>query len=151
MGGDEIKTFGAASVATVQQRPRRFLLLHRKDAPDVAGLNAAVTAALEALSEGKPFILVNAREEWAQNFARCGGWAAWIQDVVMGYDFASGEPRYFGYVAPDETVGKATADIVRLALHNGRPVASWNGAQLGVVSRVVEINEHDYKNGWRIE
>jgi hypothetical protein len=95
--------------------------------------------------------VVKASDDFNANFARCGGWDAWINDVARGVDYMYRTPRYNAIVVLSEYVGKATGSIVRLALQHDRMVLLMgeNGGSERVIG-IEEIDANDYKGGWRV-
>lgn len=86
------------------------------------------------------------------HFPRCGTWDSWITDTVNGKDFSTREPHFAGFVLCTSTPGRATAQIVALALSGGRLVLFWeSGAPLSLVRRVVTVDDQRWKDGWRVE
>jgi hypothetical protein len=95
--------------------------------------------------------VVKASDDFNANFARCGSWDAWINDVARGVDYMFRTPRYNAIVVLTEYVGKATGSIVRIALQNDRMVILMgeNGGSERVMG-IEEIDPNDYKGGWRV-
>lgn len=140
--------------------PIRVLITHGRHDTDefLAQLKADVTVLLAAYG---PADVVLARDDYAANFTRCGGWDGWSIDVASGIDPVSREPRYHAYVVPSARVGKATAAILDRALRLGKPVfrftpakyAGLGGQRSGTfagVRAITCVNERDFKAGWEV-
>jgi hypothetical protein len=129
------------------QRPLRFLVVHPKgsDAPTHA---LRARQALEPFARGAPFTVVTAHEDWEANFSRAGGWEPWIRSVTVDREYATGRPRYDGFVAIGERHGNASARILTLALGRGAPV-TWLDER-GLL-RKVETIEHVGDRQWSVD
>jgi len=93
--------------------------------------------------------VVDGLTDWNVNFSRCGGWNGWAEDVAQGRDI-NGRPRYDAIICPRVCVGKATMQIVEIALRNGKPVLL---ADTGGVQRVIGVVQSDptsWKAGWEL-
>jgi hypothetical protein len=94
--------------------------------------------------------VVDGLSDWNENFARCGGWNGWAEDVATGRDL-NGRPRYDAILCPRESVGKATMQIVEAALRVGKPVLL--GDAVRGTKRVVGVVQSDptsWKAGWEL-
>lgn len=91
-------------------------------------------------------------EDFEANFARYGGWEGWAASVATGMEYEGSllVPRFTAIVVcPDLTLGKATADIVRLATSAGKPTYYFDGVgDLRGVKGVSRTSEFNFKSGW---
>lgn len=112
--------------------------------------NADIDAAVEQLRTATGATVVAGRDDFSENFARCGGWDAWCRDVAAGIRYHDRKPRYDAIICPDRIIGKATATIVEVALERGKPVLYWQPGEEARVVWDVETseNEDSWKAGW---
>jgi len=96
-----------------------------------------------------------ARDDFLARADALGGWNDWISDVVSGKDYATGGDRFDAIIVvpiiqPD-SVGKATAQMVTLALQRRKPVMLWSvrGGFLPIVD-VVVVDSKNFQSGWRV-
>lgn len=123
---------------------RIFLATAKGDSPDkIAEWKQELT---DALPESA---VVDGMTDWTENFGRCGGWNGWAQDVAQGRDI-NGRARYDMIVCPYLCVGKATAQIIELALQAGKPVVASTGTEARRVRAVVQVDPHSWKAGWEL-
>jgi hypothetical protein len=123
---------------------RIFLATAKGDSPDkIAEWTQELVAALPGVT------VTDGLADWEANFSRCGGWNGWAQDVAQGRDI-NGRHRYDGIVCPYLCVGKATAQIIELALQAGKPVIASTGSQARRVIGVVQVDPHSWKAGWEL-
>lgn len=101
-------------------------------------------------THGTAFSIVLGRDDYEQNFKRCGSWDAWTQDVVDRIDHATRESVYHAIVVPHESIGAATAKIIENALVKSLPVIRIDEG--GAFMRVVGVDRvsESYKDGWRL-
>lgn len=131
----------------------RVFVAHRKDdSLDLGALRDAIYAALVLESKGRREVRVTlGRDDYNANASRLGSWNAWIRDVATGLDYVTREPRFHAYIVPDERIGKATAEILAMALHCRKPVLRWLGnGQFRPISLVQKVAERDFKSGWAV-
>ena len=82
-----------------------------------------------------------------------GDWEGWQNSVVNRQNMTTGKPAYDAFVVSGIDCGRATANILRLALSVGKPVFWWNGQEEAIFKRVWRIeaqDEEDWSNGWII-
>ena len=103
-----------------------------------------------------PVTVVTGKQDYEQNAARCGNFNGWCRDVVKRTDYQTGKRVYDLILLPRiPGLGKATGQIVQLALAEGIPVieAEWlegGGFKARPVSHVREYDPEDYISGWRV-
>jgi hypothetical protein len=96
--------------------------------------------------------VVKAEDDYREHFSRCGGWDAWTRDVGQGVDYVYRTPRYNCIVCISQTVGKATADLVRHALEGNRMVVLIHpDGRFDRIWQVVEIDSNNYRSGWFLQ
>lgn len=123
---------------------RIFLAAAKDESPDKV---AEWKAEIEGQAPGA--LVVDGLTDWKENFARCGGWSGWAEDVAQGRDLY-GRPRYDAIICPRRCVGKATMQIVESGLRSGKPVLL---ADAGGVQRVIGVVLEDatsWKAGWEL-
>lgn len=81
----------------------------------------AVAAALGETFPGHE--IVTGRDEWARSGKAAGGFKGWTQRVGSGVGL-DGHPLFSVIAVPAGPIGKATADIAKLALERGRFVVT---------------------------
>tara|TARA_R100000008_G_scaffold77895_2_gene58576 strand:- start:2454 stop:2927 length:474 start_codon:yes stop_codon:yes gene_type:complete len=82
-----------------------------------------------------------------------GDWEAWQQSVVNRKHVTTGELLYDLFAVSGNRCGRATANILRLAMESGRKVIWWDGQSPGRFKRVLSIrvnDEEDWTGGWEI-
>ena len=113
---------------------------------------AAVVEKFVPALDGIELLVVKAEDDYREHFSRCGSWEAWTKDVGQGVDYLFRTPRYNCIVCVQQSVGKATADIVRYALEGNRMVVLAN--ESGGFDRVTHVDEMDsqnYRSGWFLQ
>lgn len=79
----------------------------------------------------------------SMDFRACGGtniWERWYSSVIQ---------RYQVFVLVSPTLGRASSDIVRLALAENKPVRLLTSSGLIKVTGLNEINKEDWTTGWQ--
>lgn len=129
---------------------KSFLIVHPKNMEEaqLVQLEQDVAHALQPLAN-QPFRLTTAKTDWQVNFERAGGWDEWVQGVV-GQSFASGNYRYDGFVVAGRNLGKASAQIVQLALIRRAPVILFEDGRL-VKSVQYVYQAGGWKDGFLVE
>ena len=96
--------------------------------------------------------VVAAHEEWAANFATMGSWEGWVRDVAAGRVYPTYEPRYHLFVVPTVYVGKATAQILEVAMQERKKVLIWptTAAEPQIATGIEEDDPQNYTHGWRV-
>lgn len=123
---------------------RLFLAAAKDESPDkVAEWKAEIAAQVPGAT------IVDGLTDWTENFARCGGWNGWAEDVAGGRDLY-GRPRYDAIICPRESVGKATMQIVEAALRNGKPVLLAGVSGVRRVIGTVQSDPTSWKAGWEL-
>jgi len=114
---------------------------------DAAAVKIGLTDTL-----GTKVTVICAHEEWAHSFATVGSWDGWTRDVATGRRYPDYEPKYHIFVCPDAQIGKATAQILELAIAERKPVLYWPPSSMDPV-KVVAVSEDDpqnYTGGWSL-
>jgi len=128
----------------------RLLVLVNRDMP-AGAIERALDTARVALQEGLSLSaeLVDSRDWYHRQFSRSGDWGAWIWETVTGKDYSTRLPHFRGFIICQEELGKANAQIVELALRNGRAVLlCQRGEAPRIVHSVTERDSQDWKYGW---
>jgi hypothetical protein len=130
----------------------RVFIAHAKADGDeyLAKLRGEIAAALEAGHIAATLTL--GRDDFEAHFPRLGSsWQAWCADVVSGFHPVTREPRYTHLVVPTEFVGKATADMVVMALRSGKPVLRWRSIT-GKFTKITTVTKvtTSVQTGWRV-
>lgn len=86
-----------------------------------------------------------------QTFASCGSWDSWIWETVNGVDFQTRRRNFDGFVVLSDSLGRANAGIVRLALRNNAPVLAWKNDAIRTVTALEEIDVNDWMGGWQVQ
>ena len=73
---------------------------------------------------GEIIVVVPGRRDFAANFT--GDWSAWTNGVVSRKSIVTGEPVYKIFITPNETCGRATAQLLNTALDSKRAVFHWD-------------------------
>ena len=131
-------------------RGLNVILLHSKAATDAEIKSAAVD--LVNLGVAK---VTSARKHWERAGAGSGGFAGWPQ-AVLRTGYGTTRPEFDALVVPQRRVGKATADIVNLALKVKRPIfvldeALANTRALTPVTGIRTIDGRDFQTGWELQ
>ncbi|QDP58840.1 MAG: hypothetical protein Unbinned80contig1000_49 [Prokaryotic dsDNA virus sp.] len=100
---------------------------------------------------GKKALVRSGRSDYENRFR--GDWEEWQRGVVTRSNATTGQKAYDVFVVTGVDCGRATANILRLALEHGRPVFWWNGQEEAVFKKVARIEVHDeedWSSGWVI-
>lgn len=138
---------------------KRVLVLHPKssepDEVEMLGSRLANHVDLHKAFPTEPLWEVTTARSSFMAFEKKYGtpvnWRRWF-DLVTGNTapFGLAEPTFHVFiVAPESVVGKATKDIVEMALRKGRVVLRLTPDQtLEKVTKVVAIDPQNFKRGW---
>ena len=80
-----------------------------------------------------------------------GDWNVWAKSVVRREHAITRKPYYDFIVVPGTTVGRATAQIVDLAVRAGRPVFLLSEEKLERITQVYPFDVEDWQGGFRCE
>jgi hypothetical protein len=129
-----------------------------KDMENLADVVAsAQAAAVRDMPQATP-VVVSGSTDYEANFARCGSWDGWIQDVIARCDSMSRKPCYAAIVVPGSPgvhVGAATAKLLMLAFRVQRPVFFYAMRDDGLpgtfrpATRVLQESA-SFKDGWSV-
>jgi hypothetical protein len=127
----------------------RLFLAHAKDVPD-AQLDTLKATVQKQLPNDT---VVLGRDDFKDRSVALGSWNAWVKEVATGRNFSTGGPLFDAIivVSADEHVGRATAEIVKLAKNAGRQVL-WtpDGTKFEPVAGVF-VSIKDFKKGSVLE
>jgi hypothetical protein len=98
-----------------------------------------------------PLVIITSGRQDHEAFFR-GDWKEWGESVVVRKHSMTGKPRYQMFVVPQEHCGRATADIVRLALQKGRTVLRWSQREnkLFPVKKIIAFDPEDWTSGFQL-
>ena len=136
-------TFVMMAAPASHPAPPRYLVFFRKGEEQslvdesFAGIRASTSKTVE---------LVDSLAWFESQFASCGDWDSWALESVTGRSYRTREPHFHGFILNgDGNVGRATAQVVRLALDLRKPVYQFTGGKLTPVVSVCPQGE-----SWRI-
>lgn len=130
--------------------PRRLLVLVNRGESSHS-INRAVETADALIREGLGVSveLVDSAFWHKEQFGRCGDWSSWIWETVTGKDYETREHHFSGFIVCAEELGRANAQLVELALRNGRSVLfARKNCPLSVVKEVKVTDENNWQGGW---
>ena len=112
--------------------------------------------ATEAVEGKEPVEVIPGRDDFKQYAPAAGGFTGWVRDVATRKDAMSQKPYYDLFVSPYREIGKATADILTLALHKQMPVVLAEELECGTVemrrvTQVVVDDADSYTDGWWLD
>jgi hypothetical protein len=134
-------------------KPLRFLLLVNRGMSS-SFIDDAVETALSLLKEelGISAQLVDSVFWYKEQFSRCGDWSSWIWETVSGKNYDTRETHFSGFILCEEELGKANAQIVDLALRNGKIVLfARKNCPLSSISEVQTVDKDNWQRGWRVK
>jgi hypothetical protein len=110
------------------------------------------------LTDGTEIIEVTSgRDDYQRYAVGAGSFSAWAREVAVRKDMRTGKPYYDGFVSVNAYVGRATADILRVALNAGTPVIyleqdeNTQSIEPKRVTQVVVDDPDDYLKGWYLD
>ena len=80
-----------------------------------------------------------------------GDWNVWAKSIVKREHAITRKPYYDLIVVPSTTVGRATAQVVDLAVRAGRPVFFLSDEKLERITQVYAFDAEDWQGGFRCE
>ena len=134
-------------------KPPRFLLLVNRGMSSSA-IDDAVEVAHTLLGDelGIKAELIDSAFWYKEQFNRCGDWSSWIWETVTGKDYDTRKSHFSGFILCEEELGKANANIVDLALRNGKIVLfARKNRPLSSITGVRAVDETDWQRGWRVK
>lgn len=107
-------------------------------------------------AEGQPVEIVPGRDDFAKYAVGAGSFTAWAREVAVRKDMTTGKAYYSAFASVNAYVGRATADILSVALNNGSPVILFEETDDGRVeprrvNQVVVVDPDDYLKGWCLD
>ena len=110
------------------------------------------------LADGTDIISVTTgRDDFRQYSMGAGSFTAWAKEVAARKDMSTGKLYYDAFVSVNAYVGRATADILRVALNVGTPVIyleqdeDRGSIEPHRVTQVVVDDPEDYLKGWYLD
>ncbi len=97
--------------------------------------------------------VVPSSTHFERTFHEAGSWSNWIEQVAKGKKYGGGGDIFQVYVVPDVVVGRATAQIVGMALSVGKPVVVLFRRTLTEIHRVTGVtitDEENWQAGWNL-
>lgn len=110
------------------------------------------------LADGKGDLSVTPGRDDFQRYAMgAGSFTAWAKEVASRKDMSTGKPFYDAFVSVNAYIGRATADILGVALNIGTPVIyleqneDKGAIEPHRVTQVVVSDPDDYTSGWYLD
>lgn len=95
---------------------------------------------------------VKASTTWyTEAFSTFGSWDSWSYGSVLERPYGSDRPHFDGFVVCLDPMGRAAAEIVRIALHHKRVVLQFKNGELLQVQRLLTNNPESWKDGWSVQ
>lgn len=99
------------------------------------------------------------RDDFRQYSMSAGSFTAWAREVPQRRDMSTGTRYYGAFVSTNAYVGRATADILSVALSVRTPVyyfepdpdAQWAFRRIHDVRGIVVVDAEDYLKGWCLD
>lgn len=95
------------------------------------------------------------RDDYNRYAPGAGSFSAWARDVPRRKDVQTGKTYYTALFVPDRYVGKATAEMVMVALNTALPVLVGqtldDGRIMHIATRLEVVDANDYIKGWCVE
>ena len=123
-----------------------FLAMPHSTPSDKAELWQAQLSAMVADSVN----IVLSNQDFEQNFARLGGWDAWISHVATGINFSSRKPVFDMIICVHRFIGKATAQIVSQAKGMHKVVGLLEDGKISKVKGVRQVEDDNWQDGWEL-
>ena len=128
-----------------------------EDAKSIAQASIRIRELVRAKGEnaGKDLkvSVISGRDDFRINCR--GDWSVWAKSVVRREHAITRKPYYDFVVIPGTTVGRATAQIVDVAVRSGRPVfllgTNQGQDRLERVTQVYPFDVDDWQGGFRCE
>jgi len=131
----------------------RFFYAHRADESPKETKEACVKLKRFLLGRtGKEYVRVVPGRADHNSYFR-GDWEEWQASVVTRKDSTTSAPVYDAFVICGEFCGRASANILKHALAEGRTVFWWDGNCPGKLYAVVGVEDsdpEDWTSGWTI-
>ena len=135
----------------------RIFFAHPKSMPDDE-IDWWVKTIEQMLSDGSDRAAVTSGRDDFQRYAMgAGSFTAWAKEVAARKDMSTGKLYYDAFVSVNAYIGRATADILRVALNVGTPVIyleqdeDKQSIEPHRVTQVVVDDPEDYLKGWYLD
>jgi len=135
----------------------RIFFAHPKDMED-GDIDWWLKTIEQMLSdEGDRVAVTSGRDDFQRYAMGAGSFTAWAREVPTRKDMSTGKPYYDAFVAVNAYVGRATADILRVAINVGTPVIyleqdeDKGSIEPKRVLQVVVDDQDDYRKGWYLD
>lgn len=113
---------------------------------------------VQMLTDGTETIEVTPGRDDFQRYAMgAGSFTSWAREVAARKDMGTGKLYYDAFVTVNAYIGRATADILRVALNLGTPVIyleqdeDKGAIEPKRVAQVVVDDPDDYLKGWYLD
>jgi hypothetical protein len=88
---------------------------------------------------------------YQQRFESCGDWESWVWETVNGREYSTRKPFFDGFAVCSDPMGRANAEIAKLALRNRKAVLAWSPSEpLRFVQEVVTLDADKWTGGWTV-
>lgn len=126
-----------------------LLLVPRSLTPrEIEEVSPQVHTALKEVLDLEGVSLLDSAEWYRQQFGASGNWDSWVWETVTGRDYGTRQRHFGGFVVVGDRLGRASAEIVRLALQNARVVLHWApNSTLSYVQSVTDCGEGVWQVG----
>ena len=135
----------------------RIFFAHPKSMPDDE-IDWWSREIVRLLTDGPEVIEVTTGRDDFQRYAMgAGSFTAWAKEVAARKDMSTGKLYYDAFVSVNAYIGRATADILRVALNVGTPVIyleqdeDKQSIEPHRVTQVVVDDPEDYLKGWYLD
>ena len=135
----------------------RIFFAHPKSMPDDE-IDWWAREIKRLLADGPEIIEVTSGRDDFQRYAMgAGSFTAWAKEVAARKDMSTGKLYYDAFVSVNAYIGRATADILRVALNVGTPVIyleqdeDKGSIEPHRVTQVVVDDPEDYLKGWYLD
>lgn len=134
------------------ESPHILILVNKSLLPkEIEAIRENVGDALAGLF-GKEFKVFDSHAWYKERFESCGDWQSWVWETVNGKDYHSRRPHFNGFAVASPRLGRANADIVKLALRNKKGVLYWSRDEaIQVVRSVTTLDADSWVDGWGVE
>ena len=114
-------------------------------------LCGSVSGELERLFPQLKVQVTPSTEWYTERFESRGDWESWVWETVNGKDYTTRKPFFSGYAVCIDPMGRANAEITKLALRNGKAVFAWSAqSPIRSVQEVVTLDGNRWVDGWSV-
>jgi hypothetical protein len=115
-----------------------------------------ISRIFDGAADTKPDVTTG-RDDFKRYALGAGSFTSWAREVPIRKDMSTGKRFYEVFVSVNAYIGRATADILRGALHIGTPVIfleqdeEKQAIEPRRVTQVVVVDADDYLKGWYLD